>query len=88
MKNWFQAFALKFNLHRYNKVECKTGDGWAKGNIVNIMWRDDESMPSGMTVPYQIELADGTLIYAPFDDNEIIRADKSKSAPKRKKASA
>ena len=41
-----------------------------------------------MTVPYQIELADGTLIYAPFDDNEIIRADKSKSAPKRKKASA
>lgn len=64
--------ALRFKLG--DKVECKTSAGWLKGTIVNIMWRDDESMPTGMTVPYQIKLDDGDLIYAPFDDDEIIRS--------------
>lgn len=64
--------ALRFRLG--DKVECMTNDGWEQGKIVNIMWRDEESMPAGMAMPYQIKLADGTLIYAPFDDDEIIRA--------------
>ena len=65
---------LRFKLG--DNVECKTGqddDEWSKGKVVNIMWRDDETMPTGITAPYQIELTDGTLIYAPYDDDQIIR---------------
>ena len=38
------------------------------------LYRDDAMMPPGMVAPYQIELDDGELIYAPVDSNECIRA--------------
>ena len=58
-----------------DSVECSVGEGvdkWAKGTVVNHLWRDD-SFPPGLTVPYQIKLDDGDLIYAPGDDDELIR---------------
>ena len=68
MENKLKGLRFKMG----DDVECNTRDGWQKGKIVNILWRDDD-MPEGMTVPYQIELDDGVLIYAPADDDEIIR---------------
>ena len=54
-------------------VECKTGEGWSKGEIVALMYRD-EYMPPGMVAPYQVKLAsNGSLIYAPADSNDLIR---------------
>jgi len=55
-------------------VECKTGPReWSKGKVVATMYRDD-SMDPGMVAPYQVKLdEDGDLIYAPKDDEGLIR---------------
>ena len=54
-------------------VECRTKVDWASGKVVERLWKS----PSGRVVPYQVELTDGDhkgeLIYAPADDNELIR---------------
>jgi len=53
-------------------VECNTGGGWQKGKVVQLMYRD-EGMPPGMVAPYQVKLAEGGLIYAPEDDDKLVR---------------
>jgi len=56
------------------KVQCKTGEkSWSNGEVVALMYRD-EYMPPGMIAPYQIKLTDGNLIYAPADEDTVIRA--------------
>jgi len=56
-------------------VECNTNDGWVAGVIAGRAYRDD-FMPPGLVAPYQITLRDGTLIWAPEDDDDFIRAGK------------
>lgn len=54
-------------------VECKTGEGWSKGEVVALMYRD-EYMPPGMVAPYQVKLeSNGSLIYAPADEDTLVR---------------
>ena len=55
-----------------DKVQCKTGAGWSKGTVVQLMWRGP-GMPPGIVAPYQVELESGDLIYAPHDDDQLIR---------------
>lgn len=55
------------------KVLCNTNDGWEKGTVIKRMYRDD-GMPPGMVAPYQVKLNDGSLIYAPMDTKDVIRA--------------
>ena len=63
--------ALRFQVG--SRVECNTGGGsWSPGKVVALMYRDD-GMPSGMVAPYQVQLDNGDLIYAPADDAEVIR---------------
>jgi len=54
------------------KVQCKTGSGWSKGEVVALMYRD-RYMPPGMVAPYQVKLDSGDHIYAPADEDELIR---------------
>jgi len=65
--------ALRFGIG--DKVECNTGGGWSAGEVVELMYRD-EYMSPGMVAPYQVKLADGNLIYAPADEDELIRKKK------------
>jgi G3E family GTPase len=54
-------------------VECNTGKKkWSKGKVIALMYRDDY-MDDGMVAPYQVELDNGDLIYAPADENFLIR---------------
>jgi len=62
--------ALRFSVG--SKVECRTGQGWQKGEVVALMYRD-EFMPQGVVAPYQVKLEGGSLIYAPHDDDQLIR---------------
>ena len=63
--------ALRFQVG--SRVECNTGGGsWSPGRVVALMYRDD-GMPSGMVAPYQVQLDNGDLIYAPADEAEVIR---------------
>ena len=54
-------------------VEANTGEAWVGGVVVALNYREDE-WPEGRTAPYQIELSDGRLIFAPYDDDSIVRA--------------
>ena len=37
------------------------------------MYHDDDGMPAGKVVPYQVQLDSGDLVYAPNDKDAIIR---------------
>ena len=54
------------------QVEAYTGDGWTKGKIVALHYREDEWDPSRVA-PYQIELENGAFIFAPIDDDRVVR---------------
>ena len=56
-----------------DKVACNTGDGWASGKVIKLMYRE-EGMPPGMIAPYQVQLDGGDLIYAPADIDDVVRA--------------
>ena len=45
---------------------------WKKGRIKKLHYRQD-NWPPGRVAPYQIELDTGVLIYAPADDDRLIR---------------
>jgi len=62
---------LRFKVN--DKVECRTGDDeWTLGKVVKIWYREN-TWPKEQLVPYQMRLDDGTLIYAPQDDDMVIR---------------
>lgn len=55
-------------------VECNLGDRWSTGKVVDLMYREQNMLPRRVTAaPYQVELENGSLIYAPSDSNEVIR---------------
>ena len=53
------------------RVECNTGS-WTPGVVVQIYYSEPH-WPAGRIVPYQIKLDDGRLIFAPMDDDRVIR---------------
>ena len=53
------------------RVECNCGD-WKVGTVVGHFYTQP-AFGEGMCVPYQIRLDDGTLIFAPRDDDMVIR---------------
>jgi len=63
--------AMRFKIG--SKVQCNVGDEWANGEVVKLNYRD-EFMPPGMVAPYQVKLDNGSLIYAPQDINDVVRA--------------
>ena len=58
---------------RGSRAECRTGrTEWTPGTVVALNYRDDQ-MPQGLVAPYQIDLDNGRLIWAPKDDDCVIR---------------
>jgi len=56
-------------------VRCRVSQtGWARGHIVALQYREKD-WPAGWHAPYQIELEDGGLIFAPADDDQLIRSE-------------
>ena len=52
-------------------VECNTGDGWVRGTVVDLLYREEGMHPSFL-VPYQVKLDDGGLIYCPADQDTCV----------------
>ena len=56
-----------------DRVCCRTSAaGWDAGRIVALWYREDH-FPEDVYMPYQIKLANGMMIFAPADADEIIR---------------
>ena len=53
-------------------VEAYTNNGWERGEVVSLNYREEE-WPEGQVAPYQIMLERGALIYAPMDDDKVVR---------------
>ena len=59
------------------RVRCRVAPTqWAPGCVVRLFYREDE-WPAGRVVPYQVELDDGRLIFAPADTDHLIRSEAS-----------
>ena len=54
------------------RVECSVGGAWAPGTIVQHHYTQPD-MPAGTSVPYQVALDDGRLIFARRDADAVIR---------------
>lgn len=55
------------------QVLCRTGaDEWSAGTIVKLAYSESD-WPRGRTVPYQVRLDEGTLIFVPQDVPELCR---------------
>ena len=57
------------------KVRCLVGSPpeWQAGHVVAHDYRE-ESFPPNVFAAYQVKILDGTLIFAPVDVDECIRA--------------
>ena len=53
-------------------VECNTGDGWVRGTVVDLLYREEGMHPSFLA-PYQVKLDDGGLICCPADQDTCVR---------------
>lgn len=58
-----------------SRVCCNTGQRvWPVGEVVAVHYREDH-WPAERTAPYQVQLDDGGLIFAPADASELIRSE-------------
>ena len=72
--------SLRFKIG--DEVQCNTGDGeWVVGVVSKLMYTE-EGMPPGLVAPYQVLLESNELIWAPSDEDCVIR--KVRSRNKRK----
>ena len=65
-------FAVEDRFAIEDLVECNLGDRWARGAVVDLMYKGAD-MASSVAAPYQVKLEQGALIYVPSDSNEVIR---------------
>jgi hypothetical protein len=62
-------------------VQCRVGPtDWAPGKITQL-WYREPNWPPGSFAPYQIQLDDGRLIFAPVDMDQVIKLDTNKAQP-------
>ena len=54
------------------RVECNTGD-WSPGTVIKHFYVEKGRFPKGMCVPYQVQLDNGSVIFAPYDRDGVIR---------------
>jgi G3E family GTPase len=53
------------------RVRCNVG-GWEAGIVIQ-QWYRETLWPTGKYVPYQVQLDNGSLIWAPVDSNKLIK---------------
>jgi len=63
-----------------DRVDCRTGPdpvkGWASG-VVSQLWYRENGWPEDSWAPYKIQLQNGKSIFAPSDQDQIVRRSKT-----------
>jgi len=73
MFNNNQMFGKAYRFTVGTKVECRTGpQEWSAGEIAALSYSEPD-WPRGKTVPYQVQLDDGRLIFVPIDNDQLCR---------------
>ena len=75
----WQSAAISSRLLRFSvgtRVDANLGDRWEPGTILAVNYRDP-SDPDAVPRPYQIELDTGRKVYAPLDDDSVVRREGS-----------
>ena len=56
-----------------SRVKCCVDEGrWASGTVIEL-WYTEDNFAQGFYAPYQVELDEGRLIFAPEDSDACIR---------------
>ena len=78
-KHKLQKDLPRLRFKKKQRVECKIGPNeWARGTVTKLWFEQSQ----GQYMPYQVRLDSGQMIYAPQDNQMIIRA--VKNAKKKK----
>jgi len=64
------------------RVKCNTSAGWAPGVVTQHNYRELGWAAERLHVPYQVQLDDGRLIFAPLDVDRVIKLLDSDSDPR------
>ena len=63
-----------------SRVKCCVDEGrWASGTVIRL-WYTEDGFAEGYYAPYQVELDEGNLIFAPEDSDRCVRRAPSESA--------
>eukprot|EP00927_Polykrikos_kofoidii_P073073 TRINITY_DN69147_c0_g1_i1.p1 TRINITY_DN69147_c0_g1~~TRINITY_DN69147_c0_g1_i1.p1 ORF type:complete len:517 (+),score=55.39 TRINITY_DN69147_c0_g1_i1:219-1769(+) len=54
-------------------VECRCNGEWHEGTVVRVWWRPSGGWGNRPSAPYSIRLHDGRHVFAPRDDDAVIR---------------
>ena len=59
--------------YKGTRVECYCGENQWKTGTIEKLFYVQRSFPEGTCAPYQVRLDEGKLIFAPSDNNRVIR---------------
>jgi hypothetical protein len=62
----------KLRFRKKQRVKCNMGMRWEEGTIIET-WHLEQNQGQFMYLPYRVRLDDGSVIYAPRDDDSVIR---------------
>ena len=81
-EQYMEQVTLRFEVGE--EVECRVASdpitGWAGGKVIQLYYRE-KTWPANQLAPYKVHLDDGRKIFAPADDNQVIRL-KQQDGPK------
>ena len=77
LRQYMDQVKLRFSVGAI--VECRVGTdpvtGWAGGRVLSLYYREANWPPTSIA-PYKVKLDDGRSIFAPADDDQVIRLKK------------
>ena len=63
-----------------DRVKCCVDEGrWASGTVIKL-WYTEDSFAQGFYAPYQVELDEGRLVFAPEDSDGCVRREAAPEA--------
>ena len=66
-----QKESMQLRFAEGDRVQCNIGE-WVQGTITQVWYREND-WAADKWAPYQVQLDQGSLIYAPVDDDRAVK---------------